>query len=99
MPIATQPSWYLGQCEATHSGSRKLAEIGDQPRLAASVTPFENGATAVTQLPPRLADPGETMEHRPDDLVDPMGDTSASIGEATGMLGRVERSALDDTQH
>lgn len=59
----------------------------------------ENGATAVTQLPPRLADPGETMEHRPDDLVDPMGDTSASIGEATGMLGRVERSALDDTQH
>src|SRR6185436_16030852 len=47
-PMASQPSTYRGQCDATHSGSRKLAEIGCQPRFAASVTPFECGATAVT---------------------------------------------------
>src|SRR5688572_126003 len=50
LPVATQPSWYFGQCDATHSGSRKLAEIGAQPRFAASVTPFECGATAVTTI-------------------------------------------------
>ena len=27
-PTASRPSAYLGQCEATHCGSRKLAEIG-----------------------------------------------------------------------
>src|SRR3954469_16424395 len=48
--IASQPSTYLGQWLATHSGSRKFAEIGVQPRFAASVTPFECGATAVTTI-------------------------------------------------
>src|SRR4051812_50167971 len=44
------PSTYRGQWLATHSGRRKLAEIGFQPRFAASVTPFECGATAVTTI-------------------------------------------------
>ena len=34
----------------TQAGIRKFAEIGSQPRAAASVTPFENGATAVTTI-------------------------------------------------
>src|SRR5258706_9841603 len=50
LPIASTPSLYFGQWLATHSGSRKLAEIGAQPRFAASVTPFECGATAVTTI-------------------------------------------------
>src|SRR6185295_873133 len=45
-----QPSTYFGQWLATHSGRRKFAEIGVQPRFAASVTPFECGATAVTTI-------------------------------------------------
>jgi hypothetical protein len=38
----------------------------------------EAGATAVTRLPPRIADPEETMEHRSGDLLE---DTSASIAD------------------
>src|SRR6202035_1142677 len=34
----------------SHAGIRKFAEIGSQPRAAASVTPLENGATAVTTI-------------------------------------------------
>jgi len=49
-PAAAQPSAYFGQCDLTHCGSRKLAEIGSQPRFAASVTPFEKGSTAVTTM-------------------------------------------------
>src|SRR3954471_7609519 len=49
-PTRSQPSTYFGQWLLTHSGIRKVAEIGSQPRAAASVTPFENGATAVTTL-------------------------------------------------
>src|SRR5882757_5171041 len=45
-----QPSTYLGQWLLTQTGIRKLAEIGSQPRAAASVTPLENGATAVTTI-------------------------------------------------
>ena len=47
---AAQPSTYFGQWLLTHSGIRKFAEIGSQPRAAASVTPLENGATAVTTI-------------------------------------------------
>src|ERR1700742_3549370 len=46
----SQPSTYFGQWLLTQAGIRKLAEIGSQPRTAASVTPFENGATAVTTI-------------------------------------------------
>src|SRR5229473_2141962 len=49
-PARSQPSTYFGQWLLTHSGIRKLAEIGSQPRAAASVTPFENGATAVMTI-------------------------------------------------
>ncbi len=49
-PPFWQPSTYLGQWLFTHTGIRKLAEIGSQPRAAASVTPLENGATAVTTM-------------------------------------------------
>src|SRR6476620_4372311 len=49
-PTLSQPSTYLGQWLLTHTGIRKLAEIGSQPRAAASVTPFEKGATAVTTI-------------------------------------------------
>src|SRR5438128_8739432 len=49
-PDSLQPSSYFGQWLATHCGSRKLAEIGFQPRFAASVTPLECGATAVTTI-------------------------------------------------
>src|SRR5438309_4659849 len=49
-PARLQPSTYFGQWLFTHAGIRKLAEIGSQPRAAASVTPFENGATAVTTI-------------------------------------------------
>src|SRR5471032_3563025 len=49
-PARTQPSTYFGQWLFTQAGIRKLAEIGSQPRAAASVTPFENGATAVTTI-------------------------------------------------
>src|SRR6476619_779942 len=49
-PPRSQPSTYLGQWLFTQAGIRKLAEIGSQPRAAASVTPFENGATAVTTI-------------------------------------------------
>src|SRR4029077_4699678 len=47
---ASQPSTYFGQWLFTQAGIRKLAEIGSQPRAAASVTPFEKGATAVTTI-------------------------------------------------
>src|SRR2546423_11622927 len=49
-PTRSQPSTYFGQCDLTHCGIKKFAEIGSQPRAAASVTPFENGATAVTTI-------------------------------------------------
>src|SRR6201992_830632 len=49
-PTRSQPSTYLGQWLLTHWGIRKFAEIGSQPRAAASVTPLENGATAVTTM-------------------------------------------------
>src|ERR1043166_9063167 len=49
-PARSQPSAYFGQWLFTHSGIRKFAEIGSQPRAAASVTPLENGATAVTTI-------------------------------------------------
>src|SRR5213078_3271283 len=49
-PARWQPSAYFGQWLFTHSGIRKFAEIGSQPRAAASVTPLENGATAVTTI-------------------------------------------------
>src|SRR5215216_5879986 len=49
-PTRSQPSTYFGQCDFTHCGIKKFAEIGSQPRAAASVTPFENGATAVTTI-------------------------------------------------
>ena len=49
-PARSQPSTYFGQWLFTHSGIRKFAEIGSQPRAAASVTPLENGATAVTTI-------------------------------------------------
>src|ERR671938_1322079 len=49
-PTRAQPSTYFGQWLFTQTGMRKLAEIGSQPRAAASVTPFENGATAVTTI-------------------------------------------------
>src|ERR1051325_2312466 len=49
-PARLQPSTYFGQWLFTHSGIRKFAEIGSQPRAAASVTPLENGATAVTTI-------------------------------------------------
>src|SRR5215469_13120099 len=49
-PARSQPSTYFGQWLFTQAGIRKLAEMGSQPRAAASVTPFENGATAVTMI-------------------------------------------------
>src|SRR5262245_39843497 len=49
-PARSQPSTYFGQWLFAHCGIRKLAEIGSQPRAAASVTPFEKGATAVTTI-------------------------------------------------
>src|ERR1700709_1339567 len=49
-PPRSQPSTYLGQWLLTQAGIRKFAEIGSQPRTAASVTPLENGATAVTTI-------------------------------------------------
>src|ERR1700677_2646902 len=49
-PERSQRSTYLGQWLSTHCGIKKFAEIGSQPRTAASVTPFENGATAVTTI-------------------------------------------------
>src|SRR6201992_4245025 len=49
-PPRWQPSTYFGQWLFTQAGIRKFAEIGSQPRAAASVTPFENGATAVTTI-------------------------------------------------
>src|SRR5258708_32901245 len=50
LPPRSQPSAYFGQWLLTQAGIRKLAEIGSQPRAAASSTPFENGATAVTTM-------------------------------------------------
>src|ERR1700728_814522 len=49
-PARSHPSTYFGQWLFTHSGIRKFAEIGSQPRAAASVTPLENGATVATTL-------------------------------------------------
>src|SRR6188474_3891422 len=49
-PARSHPSTYFGQWLFTQAGIRKFAEIGSQPRAAASVTPFENGATAVTTI-------------------------------------------------
>src|SRR5579862_6715050 len=49
-PARSQPSAYFGQWLLTQAGIKKFAEIGSQPRTAASVTPFENGATAVTTI-------------------------------------------------
>src|SRR5260370_22900949 len=50
LPPRSQPSTYFGQWLLTHAGIKKLAEIGSQPRAAASVTPLEKGATAVTNI-------------------------------------------------
>src|SRR5258707_6730672 len=50
LPPRSQPSAYFGQWLLTQAGIRKFAEIGSQPRAAASVTPLENGATAVTTI-------------------------------------------------
>src|SRR5258708_13326425 len=49
-PTLSQPCRYIGQCEATHLGCRKFAEIGSQPRAAAAMTPFENGVVTVTRI-------------------------------------------------
>src|SRR5437899_12998961 len=49
-PPRSQPSAYFGQWLLTQAGIRKLAEIESQPRAAASVTPLEKGATAVTTM-------------------------------------------------
>src|SRR5262245_4774407 len=49
-PPFSQPSTYFGQWLLTHCGIRKLAGIGSHPRAAASVSPLENGATAVTTM-------------------------------------------------
>src|SRR6201981_1062113 len=49
-PPRSQPSTYLGQWLLTQAGIKKFAEMGSQPRAAALVTPFENGATAVTTI-------------------------------------------------
>src|SRR5262245_57637871 len=49
-PPSTQPFSYIGQCVATHTGGRKLADIGSQPRAAAAATPFECGTTTVTTI-------------------------------------------------
>src|SRR5689334_24504197 len=49
-PPRVQPSTYFGQWLFTHCRIRRFAEIGSQPRAAASVTPCENGATAVTTI-------------------------------------------------
>src|SRR5947199_5027627 len=49
-PPRSQPSAYFGQWLFTQAGIKKFAEIGSQPRAAASVTPCENGATAVTTI-------------------------------------------------
>src|SRR5258708_39414493 len=49
-PAFLQPCSYIGQCEATQGGCRKLAEIGVQPRSAAAMTPLEKGATTVTTI-------------------------------------------------
>src|SRR6266702_1989219 len=50
LPLRSHPSAYFGQWLLTQAGIRKLAEIGSQPRTAASVTPLEKGATAVTTI-------------------------------------------------
>src|SRR5262245_59999625 len=50
LPARSQPSTYFGQWLFTQTGMRKFAEIGSQPREAASVTPFEKGATTVTTI-------------------------------------------------
>src|SRR5215510_8319823 len=50
LPPRSQPSTYFGQWLFTQAGIRKLAEIGSQPRAAASVTPLDKGATAVTTI-------------------------------------------------
>src|SRR5437773_8664658 len=49
-PARSQPSTYFGQWLFTQAGIKKLAEIGSQPRAAASVTPLEKGATTVTTM-------------------------------------------------
>src|SRR6201996_8542252 len=49
-PPRSQPSTYFPQWLLTHSGIKKFAEMGSHPRAAASVTPFENGATTVTTI-------------------------------------------------
>src|SRR6185436_4932215 len=49
-PPSAQPFTYIGQCVATQTGGRKLAEIGSQPRAAAAATPFECGTTTVTTM-------------------------------------------------
>src|SRR5258707_3877426 len=50
LPARAQPSTYFGQWLFTQADIRKFAEIGSHPRAAASVTPLENGATAVTTM-------------------------------------------------
>src|SRR5262249_61663225 len=49
-PPSAQPFTYIGQCVAAHTGGRKFAVIGSQPRAAAAVTPFECGTTTVTTM-------------------------------------------------
>ena len=43
----------------------------------------ESSATAITRLPPRMADPEETMEHRPDGLLDDTIAPAATVDEDT----------------
>src|ERR1700735_994321 len=49
-PGRLRASAYFAQWLFAHCGNRKFAEIGSQPRAAASVRPLENGATAVTTM-------------------------------------------------
>src|ERR1700684_3804949 len=49
-PALAQPCSYIGQCDETQGGYRKLPEIGIQPRSAAAATPLEKGETAVTTI-------------------------------------------------
>src|SRR6202011_3120271 len=68
-PARSQPSTYFGQWLFTHAGIRKFAEIGSQPRAAASVTAFENGATAVTTIGGCCRGSGRASEPWPISLI------------------------------
>src|SRR5690242_10733387 len=49
-PPSAQPFAYMGQWVATHTGGRKLAEMGSQPRAAAAATPRECDTTTDTTI-------------------------------------------------